>query len=847
MARLEDLIRDIADPGLRNQIVREVSALKARKKFGLVFEEHLPEIVQLPGLAIKPGARVISRKDKLTSSFVVTAVINGKKVSIVPERGGPEEVAAKDELVVVKRFGEPMYPALVPIDRVTRAPGKPYHTLINADNFHALQLLLYCYEGRVDVIYIDPPYNTGARDWKYNNDYVDKTDSFRHSKWLSMMKKRLTLAKRLLKPEGIMVLTIDDYEVHHVRMLIEHEIPGMSVAGAVVIKTSPSGRPTLRGFRTNHEYALFVVTSDAASISTLPRSENQTALFKEVDEDGSFMWANLRKRGGANTLREARPKQFYPIYVSGNKIRVPMMEWNKEKRSWTIREAPKRNEETLYPMGDDGKERIWSLGHETLRSSLDDIRIVSGKKDQIIIQRKVRASEEGSQPSTLWEKSQYSIVEHGTVLLERILGSVQAFPFPKSIYAVADCLRVAGAGLKAIVNKLEDPDSGSPVRVDRKADLVLCTRAKDKADLFSALEKTPTYVLDNTRRQANTRRLLSLARKITMDGIDPEAWGEAKTLAVETLKAAAARLRKNPEFTANVSGKTTINVKEFKVEFGEIHELKESRTIAVEVTPENIDDLFTQCETILGEGLKDEYWRRTHEHDSPDRAKLELFCILQDSESVRSVQEACGKQIDKLFEQHRDKIEEMPSSRREQYARIGRQGADPRAEIIHMPELIELRKEAPLWSGHLFVDDAGKFGWNANSWEDAVLREEMKSKNFAGWLRNIPKKHWSLCVPYGQGQAKPMYPDMLVFRRESKKIKFDILEPHDDSRGDAAEKAAGLANFARKHGAAFGRIEMIRLVKGKIERLRLHEEAVRDKVAEVSDLKHLSELYDQFG
>ena len=420
MARIEDLIKDIADPRLRNQIAGEVGKLKARKKFGLVFEEHLPEIVQLPGLAVKPGARVARRKDKAAGFFVVTAAINGKKVSIVPERGGQEETAAKDELVVVKRFGEPMYPALVPVDRVTRAPGKPYHTLINADNFHALQLLLYCYEGRVDVIYIDPPYNTGARDWKYNNDYVDKTDSFRHSKWLSMMKKRLMLARTLLKPEGIMVVTIDDYEVHHVRMLIEHEIPGMSVAGAVAIKTSPSGRPTLRGFRTNHEYALFVVTSNVAFIGTLPRSENQTALFKEADDEGAFMWANLRKRGGANTLREARPKQFYPIYVSGDKVRVPKMEWNKEKRSWKVEEAPKRNEETLYPMGDDGKERIWSLGHETLRSSLDDIRIVSDKQDRIVIQRKVRASEEGSQPSTFWDKPQYSIVENGTVLLERI-------------------------------------------------------------------------------------------------------------------------------------------------------------------------------------------------------------------------------------------------------------------------------------------------------------------------------------------------------------------------------------------------------------------------------------------
>jgi type III restriction enzyme len=402
-------------------------------------------------------------------------------------------------------------------------------------------------------------------------------------------------------------------------------------------------------------------------------------------------------------------------------------------------------------------------------------------------------------------------------------------------------------GLKAIVEKLEDPDTGSPVKVERRAELALYTRAKDKADLFEALAKVPTYVLDNSRRQANTRRLLSLARKLTMDGIDAEAWTEAKTLAVETLKAESARLRKNPEFAAKVSGKATINVKEFKVEFGELRELKETRTIAVEVTPENIDDLFTKCETILGEGLKDEYWRRVHDHDEPELAKLELFCVLQDPASVRSVQEECGKRIDQLFDQYRDKIEEMPSSRREQYARIGRQGADPRAEIIHAPELIELRKEMPLWDSHLFEDAAAKFGWKANTWEDLVLREEIRGKGFAGWLRNIPRKHWALCVPYAQGQAKPMYPDMLVFRREGNKVKIDVLDPHDDSRADAAEKAAALANFARKHGASFGRIETIRVVKGKIERLRLHQESVRDKVLKVKDLPHLAELYEQHG
>jgi adenine-specific DNA-methyltransferase len=178
MARLEDLIESIADSNLRSDVSREVARLKANKKFGLVFEEHLPEVVEIPTLPIRKGLRVAKKGEADKRSFSVAEILSDKKVVIVPERGGQEERASKEDLVVVKRFGEPMYPALVPVASVARVEGKSFNTVINAENYHALQLLLYCYSGQVDAIYIDPPYNSGARDWKYNNDYVDRTDQY---------------------------------------------------------------------------------------------------------------------------------------------------------------------------------------------------------------------------------------------------------------------------------------------------------------------------------------------------------------------------------------------------------------------------------------------------------------------------------------------------------------------------------------------------------------------------------------------------------------------------------------------------------------------------------------------
>ena len=203
MAKIETLISTIPDLRLRKALADEVKLLKKSKKFGLVFEEHVPETVRVPSLPIRPRELVALKRESGNQVWRVASV-TGAMASCEPTGGeegdSPKEMRLSD-LVVVRNFGDPIFPALVPIDRVERGgEEKPWHLLLNADNFPALQLLLFAYERKVDVIYIDPPYNTGARDWKYNNDYVDRADAWRHSKWLSMIKKRLLL-HRATPPE----------------------------------------------------------------------------------------------------------------------------------------------------------------------------------------------------------------------------------------------------------------------------------------------------------------------------------------------------------------------------------------------------------------------------------------------------------------------------------------------------------------------------------------------------------------------------------------------------------------------------------------------------------------------
>ena len=228
MSAIDTLIAQISDPRLRERLTAEWDNAKKVKKFGLVFEDHLPELLPLHGARPRKGDLVCRRVNGQVSALkdvwqvksihagVATCVKPGNEAHpSEPTRAAVEPVQLPvAELLVVREFGEPIFPALVPVDAVANGPADaPWHTLIEADNYHALQLLDYLYAGQVDCIYIDPPYNTGARDWKYNNDYVDGNDGWRHSKWLAFMERRLKLAKRLLKPDtGVLIVTIDKNE-----------------------------------------------------------------------------------------------------------------------------------------------------------------------------------------------------------------------------------------------------------------------------------------------------------------------------------------------------------------------------------------------------------------------------------------------------------------------------------------------------------------------------------------------------------------------------------------------------------------------------------------------------------
>lgn len=309
--------------------------------------------------------------------------------------------------------------------------------LINSDNFQALKLISHKFKNMVDSVYIDPPYNTDATPIIYKNGY-------KSSSWLSLINDRIEITSKIMTKSSILCLTIDDVEVDRVRCLLDSNFPERSLLGTVAIKNNPAGRTGTVGFSVSHEYALFYGSTEYSTIGRLEHSDSQKARYKENDEDGSFEWTNFRKHGGTNTYRSARPRQYYPIYVDGDKIRFPEMEWNNELRNWTKISPPTETEETLYPIDENGRERIWDFVVDTAIANLSHLKVKKDAKGNTAIYRKWRLNSDGLLPQTIWDKSEYSAAAYGTNLLTSMFGTTHAFSFPKSLNAVVDCLKVTG-------------------------------------------------------------------------------------------------------------------------------------------------------------------------------------------------------------------------------------------------------------------------------------------------------------------------------------------------------------------------------------------------------------------
>lgn len=463
MALLQDLIKQIDDETLKQRIMVEVGKLTKQKKFGLVFEEHLPECTPLYDMEIRRDSKVALKNGQISDIYIVNT-IDGDKAICEHKIDHTQAEFALDELVAIAEFGEPIYPYLKPIDTVCNASNSDlWHTLIEADNYHALQLLEYLYAGKVDCIYIDPPYNTGARDWKYNNDYVDGSDAYRHSKWLSFMEKRLHIAKKLLNPKtGVLIVTIDEHEVHHLRVLLEEIFADYYIQMTTDV-INPKG-VTQGRFSRVEEYNIFCFAPEAFV------ADSEDNLLNPPDKKRIPRWKGLL-RSGTDAQREDRENMFYPVLIDTELGKVVGV-----GQSLPLPQVPNLEEKidgyaTAWPIRKDGSYGRWSVGAETLRELIDKGYVSCGKFDSsrktwgisYISQPNQKLIEEGRivitgrDPKTnvvsveyasdnnrviktVWHRTSHDAGAYGTDLITEIIGQTNAFSFPKSLYATHDSI-----------------------------------------------------------------------------------------------------------------------------------------------------------------------------------------------------------------------------------------------------------------------------------------------------------------------------------------------------------------------------------------------------------------------
>ena len=477
MAAIDDLITHIEDEALRDRIRTELKRLTSEKKFGLVFEEHLPELMTIPSAPLLEGSTVARRGDPTTNTWRVLATENGQ-VDCLNLASGERKMLSPDELAVVRQFGDPIFPSLVPVDRVENGSElAPWHILIEADNYHALQLLEYLYFGQVDCIYIDPPYNTGARDWKYNNDYVDSNDRWRHSKWLAFMQRRLRLAKRLLNPDtGVLIVTIDEHEVHHLGSLLSKLFPEARRQMITIVNNAAG--VSQGGFYRVEEYAIFCFLGDARPVPIADDLLSDT-------ENGMVpaLWFSLIRYGGIDAPPSKRPGLVYPIGIDPGSLRIvgagPTLRERVEDGSVTgdLDDWIPDPEETLdgtpviWPYRKSGSLSRWQLKPETLLSLANDgfVRIreqadgpggnlwsvsyIKGGNRKKVKQGEipVLGREDGDGPlvlgmptrrvipKTVWRRAKHDAGKWGSRTIREILGNV-SFDYAKSPYAVRDAL-----------------------------------------------------------------------------------------------------------------------------------------------------------------------------------------------------------------------------------------------------------------------------------------------------------------------------------------------------------------------------------------------------------------------
>lgn len=312
-----------------------------------------------------------------------------------------------------------------PLDQFNRnADGTITDNLVlKGNNLLALHTLKNEFAGKVKLIYIDPPYNTGG-----SGDTFSYNNTFKRSTWLTFMRNRLEVAKNLLRDDGVIIAAIDDYEQHTLRFIMEDIFGLENRLGTVVVVHNPRGRNDDKYFATMHEYLLvFAKNKELVHLKNFQFSKDDLKQFNKEDRISTYAETPYTRTGN-NSNKHERPNLFYPIYFNPNTNGLSL--------------TPSDNTVKILPINADGEEKTWRWGKETFEQKKDTELLVKKVKGEFKIFKKRRPTDiQGRKPRTVWNDSRYDSSSNGIMLLRSLLGKNE-FSYPKSLYAVMDIIRI---------------------------------------------------------------------------------------------------------------------------------------------------------------------------------------------------------------------------------------------------------------------------------------------------------------------------------------------------------------------------------------------------------------------
>jgi type III restriction enzyme len=405
--------------------------------------------------------------------------------------------------------------------------------------------------------------------------------------------------------------------------------------------------------------------------------------------------------------------------------------------------------------------------------------------------------------------------------------------------------------VQKIIKRLQsrDPEEGVAVEVvdgDEMVDLTLDETKKACVELYQRL---PSYAVERIPKMSDIRRLMKLSRNLDHDEIGSKTEDTEKDCIVAYLKKELTRLKKQKQFQGNMQAGENITVMETWVDLGAQTDVGQA-TVTIKATPENIEDLFDRSGRSIGEGLHEDLWRALEGTDAPLQNRLAVAALLMEKDVMDGLEQICNERLQTLWKKHDKDIRNLPTGEREAYRLLKKQAKNPESFELLLPTELQVKLDGNPWQKHIYIDSKGHFSAALNRWESKVVETVIEpDKMVVGWLRIIPRKDWALCIPYEQHNVDhPLYPDIVVFRKEKGELVADILDPHGTHLDEAVAKAKGLAAYARKHGEDFGRIELMILDKDDhLQRLNLNDEKTREKVDRVTSREQLELLFEEWG